>query len=187
MTESCGGCRFYRDADRREQRSGHGLCRRYPEAMNTHDGKWCGEFVALSVEARDPEAVYRKLQRVLVQSSVASQEHSGGEPSDHQGDDIHPVEAIVDIMDQFSAMVVHAGTMGLKPTLWIVGSHVIDTVRFATGQPPAEEGSTDISELFGIPMEQSVDLSRGRVTLRCGLWHAGAFLHRHEAHSEDDR
>ena len=177
MTENCGNCKFYRDADRREQRSGNGLCRRYPEAMNTHDGKWCGEFVALSVEARDPEAVYRKLQRVLVQSSVASQEHGAGKPSDHRGDDVHHVETGVDMMDQFTGMLKHAKEMRQTPTRWVVGSHVIDAVRFATGHPPAEEDSTDISELFGIPMEQSVDLSRGRVTLRCGAcgWNAGAF------------
>jgi hypothetical protein len=41
----------------------------------------------MAVEARDPEAAYRKLQRVLVQSPVASQEYG------HRGDDVHPVEA----------------------------------------------------------------------------------------------
>jgi hypothetical protein len=91
--------------------------------------------------------------------------------------------------DQFSDMVVHASEMGQKPTRWIVGSHVIDAVRLATGHPPAEEFSTDINELFGIPMEQSVDLSRGRVTLRCGAWPAGAFTidTRHIVRPSDDR
>jgi hypothetical protein len=174
MTENCGSCKFYRDRDiRGGVMSGHGTCLRYPEAIKTNDGRWCGEHVA--VEARDPEAVYRKLQRVLVQSPVASQERSGGKPSDHRGDDVHPVETGINTLDPFVDMLEHASSVGQKPTRWIVGSHVIDAVRLATGHSPAEEGSTDINELFGIPMEQSVDLSRGRVTLRCGAWPAGAF------------
>jgi hypothetical protein len=80
MTEDCGTCKFYRDSDiRGGVLSGYGVCRRYPTASSTTDGGWCGEHVAVAVEARDPEAVYRKLQRVLVQSPVASQEHSEDE------------------------------------------------------------------------------------------------------------
>ena len=107
MTENCGTCKFYRDADRREQRSGHGLCRRYPEAMNTHDGKWCGEHVAVSApdeavpppaEERTPEATHRTLLRVFVQSSVTSQEQR--------------VQTGVDTIDQFADMLKHANELG---------------------------------------------------------------------------
>ena len=191
MTENCGTCKFYRDSDIRSGRSGHGSCKRYPEAIKTNDGRWCGEHVEVAppAEKRAPEATHRTLLRVFVQSSVASQEHGAGKPSGHRGDDVHPVETGVDIMDQFTGMLKHAKEMRQTPTRWVVGSHVIDAVRLATGYPPAEEGSTDISELFGIPMEQSVDLSRGRVTLRCGAWPAGAFHidTRHIVRAGDDR
>jgi hypothetical protein len=45
MSEDCGGCKFYIDKSQTHF-SGHGRCRRYPVSVETHDGKWCGEFVA---------------------------------------------------------------------------------------------------------------------------------------------
>jgi hypothetical protein len=171
MTEDCGTCKFYRDRDiRGGVMSGHGSCKRYPEAIKTNDGKWCGEHVAVSApdeavpppaDERTPEATHRTLLRVFVQSPVASQEQR--------------VQTGVDMMDQFSDVLACTNSMGQRPTRWVVGSHVIDAVRLATGHPPVEEGSTDINELFGIPMEQSVDLPRGRVTLRCSAGMDGSF------------
>jgi hypothetical protein len=169
MTENCGSCKFYRDSDIRSGRSGHGSCRRYPEATPTNDGRWCGEHevsaprdeaVPPPAEKRAPEATHRTLLRIFVQSPVASQEQR--------------VQTGINTLDPFVDMLEHASSVGQKPTRWVVGSHVIDAVRLATGHPPTEEYSTDISELFGIPMEQSVDLSRGLVTLRCDAWSAGA-------------
>lgn len=43
MKHDCGNCRFYKDKGTAHFREGHGTCRRFPEHVPTHDGKWCGE------------------------------------------------------------------------------------------------------------------------------------------------
>lgn len=51
MKHDCGNCRFYKGKGPAHIGDGHGVylsdrhgtCRRFPEHVPTHDGKWCGE------------------------------------------------------------------------------------------------------------------------------------------------
>lgn len=78
------------------------------------------------------------------------------------------------LYDQFMDLKHHAAEMDQKPTRWIVGLGVVETVQKYMGVP-AQVRDTDEIEYLGIPMERSVDLPDGRVTLKCGEWSAGAF------------
>lgn len=55
MKDDCGNCVFYRDSSRADYRSGYGVCRRYPEHVDTNDGRWCGEHKAADAETRKSE------------------------------------------------------------------------------------------------------------------------------------
>ena len=78
------------------------------------------------------------------------------------------------IYEQFMDLRHHAAEMDQKPTRWIVGSGVIETVQKYM-EMPGRISDTDDVEFLGVPMERSVDLPNGRVTLKCGEWSAGAF------------
>ena len=76
--------------------------------------------------------------------------------------------------DQFQDLKMHAAEMNQDPTRWIVGPGVIEAVQKYMDAPTQIRDTDDI-EFLGIPMERSVDLPDGRVTLKCGEWSAGAF------------
>lgn len=42
MKPECGNCAYYVD-NNSGYRSGFGKCRRFPDHVDTNDGKWCGE------------------------------------------------------------------------------------------------------------------------------------------------
>jgi hypothetical protein len=78
------------------------------------------------------------------------------------------------LYEQFMDLKHHAAEMDQTPTRWIVGAGVVETVQKQMGVPFRVTDHDNI-EYLGVPMERSVDLPDGRVTLKCGEWPAGAF------------
>ena len=79
-----------------------------------------------------------------------------------------------DVFKQLMDLKMHADFMNQKPTIWAVGPNVIDTLRKELGMA-LDMSKPDEFKYLGIPMEFDDELPNGRVTLRCGEWHAGAF------------
>lgn len=50
MKNECGNCAYYLD-NNRSQPSGYGKCRRFPQHIDTNDGKWCGEHTPIEAES----------------------------------------------------------------------------------------------------------------------------------------
>jgi hypothetical protein len=87
------------------------------------------------------------------------------------------------IYEQFMDLKYHAAEVDQEPTRWIVGPGVVETVQKYMGMPCRITDGDNVAYL-GIPMERSVDLPDGRVTLKCGEWSAGGFTL--NTHSEED-
>ena len=84
---------------------------------------------------------------------------------------------VVKMNDVFKSLMdlkMHADFMNQKPTRWAVGPNVIDLLPKELGMAldTPREGQF---EYLGIPILLDDELPNGRVTLRCGKWHAGAF------------
>jgi hypothetical protein len=76
--------------------------------------------------------------------------------------------------EQFRDLKMHAMRTGKKPEKWIVGPGVIADVQKYMEVSGCISDFDDI-EYLGVPMDRSVDLPHGRVTLKCGHWCAGGF------------
>ena len=44
MKSDCGNCLYYKDNGDAVVEEGYGLCRRFPQHIDTNDGRWCGEY-----------------------------------------------------------------------------------------------------------------------------------------------
>lgn len=54
MKNACGNCAYYLD-NNRDGLSGYGKCRRFPQDVDTHDERWCGEHKAKEFHPDQPQ------------------------------------------------------------------------------------------------------------------------------------
>lgn len=78
------------------------------------------------------------------------------------------------LYEQFMDLKAHAAEMNQTPSRWVVGPGVVEVIKKHMSVRSIIHYAGEI-EYLGVPVERSVDLPKGRVTLMCGQWSAGSF------------